>query len=65
VTENLNTDLDAPLWGAKAFGPIVKLDERAIYYALERGFLDADKFGDGRWVSTKRRLLKSLGIEAR
>jgi hypothetical protein len=50
-------DLDKPIFGAQAF--IAWLPGRnlkQIYYGLERGLIDADKYGD-KWVSTPRRLL--------
>jgi hypothetical protein len=50
-------ELDRWVYGAKNLGLVVDLDERQAFYALEKGLLDADKFG-GRWRSTKRRLLK-------
>jgi hypothetical protein len=51
-------DLDRWIYGAKSIGFVVGLDERQTFYALERGYLDGEKFGDRRWRSTKRRLLK-------
>jgi hypothetical protein len=51
-------DLDRPIYGAKKIGAVVNLTERQAFHALERGYLDGDKFGK-KWRSTKRRLLKS------
>jgi hypothetical protein len=51
------TDLDRPIYGAKNIGAVVNLSERQAFHALERGYLDGDKFGK-KWRSTKRRLLK-------
>ena len=58
--------LDRPLIGAKAIGREAKIvdakgdvDTTATYYALERGYLDADKFGS-RWASTPRRILRAF-----
>ena len=50
-------DLDRPIYGAKNIGAVVNLSERQAFHALERGYLDGDKFGK-KWRSTKRRLLR-------
>ncbi len=50
-------ELDRWIYGAENIGIVVDLDPRETYHALERGYLDADKFGR-KWRSTKRRLLK-------
>ena len=49
-------ELDRWVYGAENIGIVVDLDPRETYYALEKGLLDADKFGR-KWRSTKRRLL--------
>jgi hypothetical protein len=49
-------DLDKPIYGAKNIGVVVNLTERQAFHALEKGYLDGDKFGK-KWRSTKRRLL--------
>jgi hypothetical protein len=51
-------DLDRPVYGARDIGAIVNLTERQAHHALDKGYLDADKFGR-KWRSTKRRLLKT------
>jgi hypothetical protein len=33
-----------------------KVDLRKVYHALERGYIDADKFGPRIWRSTPRRI---------
>jgi hypothetical protein len=50
-------DLDRFVYGAENIGRVINLDARKTFYALEAGYIDADKFGT-RWRSTKRRLLK-------
>jgi hypothetical protein len=55
--------LDAPIWGAKNFAPIINRSERQTFYLLERGYLDADKFGT-LWCSTRRRLLAPRNCDA-
>jgi hypothetical protein len=50
-------ELDRWIYGAENIGIVVDLDPRETYHALERGYLDADKFGR-KWRSTKRRLLR-------
>ncbi len=56
-------ELDRWIYGAKNIGIVVDLDERETYHALERGYLDADKFGR-KWRSTKRRLLRPKSASA-
>jgi hypothetical protein len=56
--------LDRPVRGARNIARVAYLfdedgepDERAAYYALESGHIDASK--EGRtWISTPRRILK-------
>jgi hypothetical protein len=50
-------DLDQFVYGAENIGRVINLDARKTFYALEAGYIDAEKFGT-RWRSTKRRLLK-------
>jgi hypothetical protein len=54
--------LDDPLLGVRAIGREAKIftengrvDVRKTYYALEKGYIDATKFGR-RWISTPRRI---------
>ena len=55
-------DLDQPVYGAEAIAIVLNLrkdgkpDTRRAYYACEKGYVDADKFGR-IWTSTRRRLL--------
>ena len=49
--------------GAKNIAKEVNRTERSVYYMLEAGTLDADKVG-AVYVSTRRRLRRSLGVEA-
>ena len=58
--------LDTPLYGAEAIGRAAHLlnedgdvDTRNTYYVLERGYIDADKFGR-QWVSTPRRIRRAF-----
>ena len=65
-------DLDLPIWGAQqiAFAagllkPDGSPDERRVFYLLETKAIDGTKVGHakrGRWVSTLRRIRRSLGI---
>jgi hypothetical protein len=57
-TETPIDDLDKFIYGAENIGRVINLDARKTFYALEAGYIDADKFGT-RWRSTKRRLLKA------
>lgn len=47
--------LDRPVYGAANIGRVVGLSRTRAYLALEKGYLDASKFGR-LWVSTPRRL---------
>jgi hypothetical protein len=62
--------LDEPLYGAESIGRAAHLfdddgnvDIRKTYYALEKGYIDADKFGR-LWVSTPRRIRRAFAGEA-
>jgi hypothetical protein len=52
-------DLDKPIRGAKNIGDFLDLTPRQTFYALEKGFIDASKWGR-IWISTPRRLLAQL-----
>ena len=52
-------DLDRPIWGATAIGEVIGRGKRATFHLLEAGHLDASRIG-GRWVSTRRRLLRGI-----
>lgn len=52
-------DLDAPVWGAENFGSVIKCNTRQVNHLLRTGRLDANKVGT-RWVSTARRLRRSI-----
>jgi hypothetical protein len=62
--------LDKPIRGARAIAKTANLfdengdpDERAAFYALEKGYIDASK--EGRtWITTARRILKTANGEA-
>lgn len=54
---------DQPIWGAEAIGTVAGLNKRQAFYALEKGALDGTKVRN-RWISTRRRIYRSLGIEA-
>jgi hypothetical protein len=50
------SDLDRPVWGAKAIAEVVNRTERQTSYLLEKKLLPATKVGK-LWTSTPRRLL--------
>jgi hypothetical protein len=52
--------LDRPVYGAAAFAEILNRTERQIQHDLEKGRLDAWKWGERLWTSTPRRLLNSV-----
>jgi hypothetical protein len=61
-----SSDLDRPLYGAEAIGREAEIfdddgnvDLNRTYYALEKKYLDADKFGR-LWISTPRRVRKAF-----
>ena len=60
----LDVELDRPIYGAPAIGRAAnlvdgkgKVELGKVYYALQRGFIDADKRGPKIWVTTLRRIL--------
>lgn len=62
----LDEKLDQPLYGAEAIGraahlfnDVGEVDTRKTYHALEKGYLDADKFGR-QWVTTLRRIRRAF-----
>jgi hypothetical protein len=64
MTERPELDeLDQPLWGAARIAEFINRKRRQTYYLLSSGLLDANKIGE-TWVSTPRRLRRSLGMEA-
>ena len=62
TTPNTDDDLDTPLWGAEAMAPVLRRNPRDIYNLIKNERLDVTKVG-GWYVSTKRRLRRSSGIE--
>ena len=59
----MTDDIDRPIWGATEIGKIINRNKRQTFHLLETGVLDASKVGS-HWVSTQRRLNRSLGIDA-
>ena len=55
-------DLDAPIWEIKNIAAELNTTERRAYYMAERGLVDVTKIGS-RYVSTRRRLRRSIGIQ--
>jgi hypothetical protein len=60
-------DLDTPVHGAIAIARVLnlrnrkgELDPRPVYYGVEKGHIDATKFGKRGLVSTRRRLLAPI-----
>ena len=63
-TKISDTDpLDRPVFGARAIAEEANLPggEKQAFYMLSNGYLDGTKAGR-LWVSSRRRILKSLGI---
>ena len=54
-------DLDTPLWGVKEMAPVINRTERETYHLIKIKQLDVTRKG-ALYVSTKRRLLASLGV---
>jgi hypothetical protein len=54
------SDLDRPVWGARAIAAIIEKSKSQTDYLLSRGLLDAEKIGK-QWASTPRRLLRQFG----
>jgi hypothetical protein len=53
-------DLDTPLWGAEEMAPVINRTKRETYHLIKNKQLDVTRKG-ALYVSTKRRLLASLG----
>ena len=60
--QHTDDDLDRPLWTVKVMAPWVNRTERETRHLIATGQLDVTLKG-ARYVSTPRRLRKSLGIE--
>jgi hypothetical protein len=66
-------DLDQPVWGCEKIATIAGVVHEdgtpntvRCYFMLQTKKIDASKIGTGRrsrWVSSRRRVLRSLGIE--
>jgi hypothetical protein len=56
--------MDVPLWGAREIARVLNVKPRKAFYLLEYKLVDGTKIGS-QWVSTRRRLLRSIaGDEA-
>ena len=55
-------DLDAPIWGAEEMAEVIKRTRRETYHLIKHGRLDVTQIGV-LYVSTRRRLLASLGVK--
>jgi hypothetical protein len=72
ATMSANDDPDLPIWGcaeiarvAGIFHPDGRPNVARVYYLVQSGHLDCTKVGHkklGRWCSTRRRILASLGV---
>jgi hypothetical protein len=60
----MTEDDDRPIWGASAIAEVVNLTRKQAFRLLEQGHLDATKVG-GKWVSTRRRLLRRIAGDDR
>ena len=70
MPKQIDDHLDRPIYGAEPIGREANLlkddgsvDLRKVYHALERGYLDADKFGR-LWASTPRRIRRTFAGNA-
>ena len=63
MTDKTETDLDAPIWGARAIASEIKRTERQTFHLLQLKRLPATKVGV-TWVTSRRRLQRALGVEA-
>jgi hypothetical protein len=58
------TDTDDVVWGAKAIGQVIGLNERQAYHRLGSGHIScARKFGN-TWAASKRALQRLFAHEA-
>jgi len=60
-TQHIDLDLDVPLWGAKVMAPVINRTERETYHLIKNKQIDVTRKGN-LYVSTRRRLLASLGL---
>ena len=56
-------DLDAPIWHVKNMAPVINRTERETFHLIWSKQIDVTKKG-ALYVSTRRRLLASLGVRA-
>jgi hypothetical protein len=61
MTDN---DSDTPIWGGAAIAAVLNTTPRKAFYLLENKLIDATKCG-AQWVSTRRRLLRSIAGDER
>lgn len=54
-------DLDVPLWGAEEMAKVLRRSKRETYHLIKTKQIDVTKKG-ALYVSTPRRLLRSLGV---
>jgi hypothetical protein len=60
--QKVRTSDDEILWGAAAIGEAINRDRRSTYHLIYRGLIDVTQVGSS-YISTRRRLNRSLGIE--
>jgi len=63
TTNNVQDDLDAPVWGAGAIAKEINRTERATFQLLQTKQLPAKKVG-AMWVTTRRKLRALIVGEA-
>ena len=57
-----DTELDTPIWGVKFMAPVINRTERDTRHLIKNKRLDVTQKGN-LYVSTRRRLLASLGVK--
>jgi hypothetical protein len=59
MTTSTDNDPDRPVWGVTEISKLLNRTVRQTYHLMENGHVDASRVG-GRWVTTKRRLLRRI-----
>jgi hypothetical protein len=60
ATDKKSSLADDLVWGGQAIGDEIGLPKHKAFYALERGYLPANKVGN-IWVASRKKLRAALG----
>jgi hypothetical protein len=60
----MQTQIDGDfIWGAKEIGAVLGRNTRVTFHLLETGAIECARRVRGRWVVSRRALLKEFGAE--